>query len=235
MSESVFYSQPGYILHQQNYRESSLIIDVLTRDLGRISLIAKGVRKAKSKTASILRPFKPLSLSFVGKTSLKTLTHVEVLNGFDGLTGMGLYCGFYVNELICSFLHKEDPHPEVFWDYQDCIMQLSQTNFSEPALRIFELNLIQNIGYGINLGFDLRNDKPIDLSKKYLFNKDEGLIEDTDGMFSGATLLAMEQRIFIDPLVLSEAKKLMRMVIDNRLQGKRLKSRSVINNIAKRL
>ncbi len=235
MSDKVFYSQPGYILHQQHYRETSLIIDVLTRDFGRITLLAKGVRKTKSKTTGILRPFNSLSLSFVGNSNLKVLTQVEQTEGTGNLSGMALYCGFYINELIRSFLHQDDPHPEIYWDYQDCIMQLAQIDFAEAALRIFEIKLMENIGYGLQFGFDARHRKPIDSNKKYLFNKDDGLVEDTDGAFSGSALLAMEQKDFTDPLVLIEAKKLMRTVIDARLQGKRLKSRDVINNIIKRL
>ena len=235
MSDFVVHSQPVFILHQQNYRESSLIIDALTRDLGRISLIAKGVRKAKSKNAGLLRPFVSLSLSFVGKTDLKTLTDVELLGHAIELNGLAFYCGFYMNELVCNFLHKDDPHPEVFEDYQECLVQLAQGNQVEAALRNFELNLMDNIGYGVNLNYDLHNEKPIVSNKKYLFNKDDGLIEGSHGQFSGLTLLAMEQRRFDDPGVLSEAKLLMRTIIDSHLQGKQLKSRSVINNIIKRL
>jgi DNA repair protein RecO (recombination protein O) len=216
MSDNVFHSQPAFILYQQQYRESSLIIDVLTRDLGRISLIAKGVRKAKSKTAGILRPFIALSLSFVGKTELRTLTDAEMIGSPNELTGLALYCGFYVNELLCNFLHKDDPHQEVFTGYQACLSELAQGTQIEAALRVFELNLMGNIGYGVQLGYD-------------------GLVENLDGQFSGSVLQAIDQRQFDDPSVLSAAKMLMRTVIDSHLQGKQLKSRTVINNIVKRL
>jgi DNA repair protein RecO (recombination protein O) len=235
MSDNVFHSQPAFILHQQQYRESSLIIDVLTRDLGRISLIAKGVRKAKSKTAGILRPFIALSLSFVGKTELRTLTDAEMIGSTNELTGLALYCGFYVNELLCNFLHKDDPHQEVFMGYQACLSELAQGTQIEAALRVFELNLMDNIGYGVQLGYDLRHERPIASNKKYMFNKDDGLVENLDGQFSGSVLQAIDQRQFDDPGVLSAAKILMRTVIDHHLQGKQLKSRSVINNIVKRL
>jgi DNA repair protein RecO (recombination protein O) len=235
MSDNVFHSQPAYILHQQHYRESSLIVDVLTRDLGRISLIAKGVRKAKSKTAGIMRPFAALSLSFVGKSELRTLTDAEIIGLPNELIGLALYCGFYINELVSAFLHKDDPHQEVFQDYQGCLTGLAQGTHIEAALRIFELNLMDNIGYGINLSYDLHNEKPITPCKKYLFNKDVGLVEDSDGPFSGSALIAIEQKQFNNPAVLSTAKLLMRTVIDSHLNGKQLKSRSVINNIVKRL
>jgi DNA repair protein RecO (recombination protein O) len=236
MSDTVFHSQPAYILHQQHYRESSLIIDVLTRDLGRISLIAKGVRVPKSKTAGVLRPFAALSLSFIGKTGLKTLTNAEIIGLPYELPGLALYCGFYVNELVCSFLHQYDPHPEVFQDYQECLTGLAQGGSScEAALRVFELNLMDNIGYGVHLGYDSRHEQPIDPNKKYVCTKESGLVEDSGGQFSGTALQAMEQRQFDNPQVLSEAKILMRTIIDGHLQGKQLKSRSVINNIVKRL
>jgi DNA repair protein RecO (recombination protein O) len=235
MSDTVVYSQPAFILHQQNYRESSLIIDVLTQDFGRISLIAKGVRKAKSKTAGILRPFVALSISFVGKSDLRTLTDAEMPGLPNELPGLALYCGFYINELVSNFLHKDDPHPEMFQNYQECLKQLALGSHIEAALRLFELNLMDNIGYGVNLSYDLRHEKLIDANKKYLFTKEDGLVEDLKGQFSGSALLAMEQRRFDDPGVLSEAKLLMRTVVDSHLQGKQLKSRSVINNIVKRL
>ena len=236
MSDSTFYSQPGYVLHQQPYRESSLIIDVLTQDFGRVSLLAKGIKKAKSKTSGIVRPFSTLSLSFVGRSALKTLTHVEPLHAATHeLTGMALYAGFYINELVCHFLHKDDAHPEVFWDYHRCIAELSKGVCNESALRTFELNLLENIGYGLQLGYDSRHEKAIEADRKYLFNKGEGFVESVDGMFSGTALLAMRKRQFNDLRVLNEAKLLMRRVIDDRLQGKRLKSRSVVNDILKRL
>lgn len=235
MSDSVIYSQPAYLLHQQHYRETSLIADVLTRDYGRISIIAKGVRRTKSKTLGMLRPYKLLSISYQGKTGLKTLTQVEPVGLTGELTGMNLYYGFYVNELVCFFLHKDDPHPEVFRDYEACITELAYSAFVEPALRNFEINLMENIGYGINFELDLKNEKPIEPTKKYLFNNEEGLIEDAQGIFSGASLLAMEQRYFQHPTTLKEAKTLMRMVIDSRLQGKRLNSRTVVNTLVKRM
>jgi DNA repair protein RecO (recombination protein O) len=235
MSDTVVHSQAAYILHQQNYRESSLIIDALTRDYGRISLIAKGVRKAKSKTAGVLRPFVALSLSYLGKSDLRTLTDAEMLDQTNELPGLSLYCGFYINELVCNFLHKDDPHPEVFQDYQDCLKQLALGLHIEAALRMFELNLMDNIGYGVQLDYDLHHEKPITANKQYVFTKDDGLIEDVNGQFSGSALLAMQQKRFDEPHVLSVAKLLMRAVIDSHLQGKQLKSRAVINNIVKRL
>jgi DNA repair protein RecO (recombination protein O) len=249
MTESAVYLQPAFILQQRKYRETSLIIDVLTRDFGRISLLARGVRKAKSKTAGMLQPFIPLLVSYLGKAELKTLTDVERLVGsvpasgihsipgdiiqpFSEIKGLALYCGFYINELVVCFLHKHDPHPEVFSDYGECLSDLSHGTNMEAALRIFELNLLEYSGYGLQLEHD-DNQRPIEPLKKYDFNVGQGPVEAVDGAFSGKTLQALSARELTDHQVLSEAKILMRAVIEVYLQGRQLKSRAVINKIMK--
>lgn len=230
MTESAVYLQPAFILQQRKYRETSLIIDALTRDFGRVSLLAKGVRKTKSKTAGILQPFIPLTISYVGKAELKTLTDVEMIQPFSEIKGLALYCGFYINELVGCFLHKYDPHPEVFGYYRECLFSLADGSNKEAALRLFELNLIECAGYGLQLEYD-DHEKPIESLKKYAFNIGQGPVEFTDGQLSGKTLQALSSRELTDPQVLSEAKILMRTVIDVYLQGRQLKSRAVISKV----
>jgi len=264
MTESAVYLQPAFILQHRKYRETSLIIDTFTRDFGRVPLLAKGVRKAKSKTAGILQPFIPLAVSYFGKAELKTLTDVErragsrpaggihsipgdcragslpasgihsipgdIIQPFSEIKGLALYCGFYVNELVSHFLHKYDPHPEVFVDYGECLASLAEGSNVEAALRLFELNLMENVGYGLQFSYD-DNEKPVEASKKYDFNVGQGPVEAVNGQFSGKTLQALSSKDLSDPQVLSEAKILMRTVIDVYLQGKQLKSRAVINKL----
>ena len=230
MTETAVYLQPAFILQQRKYRETSLIIDMLTRDFGRISVLAKGVRKAKSKTAGMLQPFIPLLISYFGRADLKTLTDVEIIQPFNEIKGLALYCGFYINELVVHFLHKYDPHPEVFDCYSECLSGLADGSDREVALRLFELNLLEYSGYGLQLEHD-DNERPIESSKKYDFNVGLGPVEAVNGQFSGKTLLAQDSRKLTEPQVLSEAKALMRMVIDVYLQGKQLKSRTVFNKV----
>ncbi|MFI3155894.1 MAG: recombination protein O N-terminal domain-containing protein [Methylococcaceae bacterium] len=264
MTESAVYLQPAFILQQHKYRETSLIIDALTRDFGRVSLLAKGVRKTKSKTAGMLQPFIPLIISYIGKAELKTLSNVELRAGFrpaggirgipgdcrsgslpdsgihsipgdiiqppSELKGLALYCGFYVNELVTCFLHKYDSHPEVFDYYSECLSRLAVACNLETPLRQFELNLMECVGYGLQLEYD-DNGKSIESLKRYDFNAGHGPVETVDGQFSGKTLQALSSRKLTDPQVLSEAKILMRAVIDVYLQGRQLKSRAVINKV----
>jgi len=231
VTETQVYLQPAFILRQRNYRETSLILDVFTRDFGRLSLVAKGVRKAKSKTAGLLQPFIPLVVSYFGKAELKTLSAVEISPPAIKLTGMALYCGFYVNELVTSLLHQHDPHPEVFEGYKHCLIQLSDSASIEAVLRVFEFDLIGAIGYGLHWA----QDGPVNPLTQYRYTIDAGLVVAEQGIVSEKTLIEMQARVFSGSDTLVEAKRLMRIVIDSHLQGKPLKSRAVINKIIKHL
>jgi len=235
MTDNAVYLQPAFILQQRKFKETSLIIDAFTRDFGRVSLLAKGVRKAKSKTAGLLQPFIPLTLSYFGNAELKTLTNVEMAKPFTQLQGLALYCGFYINELVECFLHRYDPHPEVFTFYGECLSSLTDSTKIEAALRIFELNLMDAVGFGLQLDYDFRNEKPVNPLNQYHFHVEQGPLEALDGQFSGKTLQAMKFREFSDPQGLIEAKALMRTVIAVHLHGKPLKSRAVINKIIQHL
>ncbi len=235
MSESLVELQPAFILQHKKYRESSLILDVLTRDFGIVSILARGVRKSKSKTAGLLLAFTSLKLSYIGKHELKILTQVELNNDGIKLTGISLYCGFYINELVSYFLYKNDPHPEVYADYLHCLLMMSNTQETEQILRFFELNLIEYIGYGFQLTIDAKTDSPVDIAKKYYCDGISGMIEDQQGYITGETLFSLEARDSLNKQALHEAKQLMRRMIDFHLQGKELKSRAVLAKIIQKL
>ena len=233
MSEYAVHLQPGFILHHRKYKETSLILDVLTEDFGKVSLVAKGVRKAKSKTLGLLQPFIPLRISFLGNSELKTLSQVEIKPPLLNLKGIPLYCGFYVNDLAYHFLYQYDPHPEVFWVYRECLAGLAETKSIEEVLRLFEISLLEYTGYGLQLEQDSSNGNPIEPGKQYQFNVDQGPVEEENGPFSGATIIALRTRQLENEQVLAEAKRLMRRVIDFHLQDKKLKSRALISKIIK--
>jgi DNA repair protein RecO (recombination protein O) len=236
MTTDVIYHQPGFILKHRQYRETSLIIDVLTRDFGRFSLLAQGVRKYKSKTAALLQPFIPLTLSYRGSGELKILTDVNNTQCALEPQGLALYCGFYINELIICFLHQYDPHPGVFFDYNSCLAQLVKVADADiqAVLRLFELNLIEQIGYGLQLECDFKTGLPVSAEKQYAFDVEQGAYQDEQGFVSGQTLLALAAKTLTNQQAVTEAKHLLRTVIDFYLQGRPLKTRHIINQIIKR-
>lgn len=223
--------QTGFLLHHQNYQESSLLIDVFTQESGRISLIAKGVRRQKSQYLGHLRPFTPLNISYTGSGSLKTLSHVETGKSESILPGLNTYCGYYLNELLRYFIPLGEPYPDVFINYLTCLQQLKTQKKIEAALRIFETQLLDSIGYSLQLETDYLTHAAIDAASQYLYIVEQGATINKQGTIHGETLLAMQQEKYTNTRQLNEAKQLMRYIIDYYLQGKSLKSRALISQL----
>ncbi|MBS3963788.1 MAG: DNA repair protein RecO [Methylomonas sp.] len=233
MTASV-YLQPALILHRRPYRESSLLIDAITRDHGVVTLVAKAVRSDKSRSAALLQPFSLLNLSFLGSGDLKTLTSVERLATFE-LQRLALYCGFYVNELLQRLCFPHAPCPEVFERYQHCLQALTTAADIALSLRHFELDLLEMLGYGVEFERDTANDSQVVAHKRYDYRPAYGMVEGSDGTISGATLIQLAHRQPLPEQAAHEAKHLLRQMLDQHLGGKPLKSRDVLSHIIKYL
>src|SRR3982074_3801836 len=105
--ESRILSQPGFVLHSYPYKETSLIVDVLSRDYGRIGLIAKGAKRPHSQLRGVLQTFQPLSVGWSGKSEVRTLNAAEWVGGLLPLEKSALLCGFYLNELLVKLLARD--------------------------------------------------------------------------------------------------------------------------------
>ena len=105
---------PAFILHQRVFRESSLLLDIVSRDYGRISLVAKGVRKQKRSQAGLLQIYQPLLLSWQGRRDLQTLTAVESNGPAYLLRGESALCGLYINELMMKLLPLGEPEANLY-------------------------------------------------------------------------------------------------------------------------
>ena len=143
--------QPAYLLHYRPFRDTSLLLDVFSRDHGKLALVARGARSKNSRLKGLLRPFLPLRLSWVLRSDLGTLTGAELDGRPITLTGDALLSGYYLNELILSFLHRHDAQPDVFGVYAGTIANLAGSRDPAPALRLFEIELLRLLGYALNL------------------------------------------------------------------------------------
>ncbi|HCA26585.1 MAG TPA: DNA repair protein RecO, partial [Betaproteobacteria bacterium] len=112
-------AQPAYVLHSYPYRETSLVAEVFSRHHGRLALVARGARRPRSPVRGQLLAFQPLQLSWFGKNELRTLHQAEWVGGLTPPQGMGLICGFYLNELLLKLLPRDDPHEQLFLHYQE--------------------------------------------------------------------------------------------------------------------
>ncbi len=144
-------SNPAFVLHSYPYRETSLIIDVLSRDHGRLALVAKGAKRPHSALRGVLQTFQPLALSWSGKSEVRTLTGAEWVGGMLPLAGDALLCGFYVNELLVKFCAREDPHPQLFHHYVVTLARLAHDEPPVQVLRSFERVLLRETGYAMAL------------------------------------------------------------------------------------
>lgn len=227
--------QEAWLLHQRPFRDSSQILDVLSRDHGRLALVARGSRAGKSRLRGVLRPFLPLTVSWFSRGDLGTLTGAELGGRPLALSGQGLLAAYYVNELILNLVHRHDPQPEVFTLYGDTLRELAAAETVAPALRCFELDMLSLLGYSVVLEQDHVNDSQVDEDAYYEYQPAVGpvAVKRREGpmVFSGRELAAVRRREFRDEDTLRCATRLLRRVIAYHLDGKPLKSRKVLRDI----
>jgi DNA repair protein RecO (recombination protein O) len=220
--------QDAYLLHRRHCRETSLLLEVFSREHGLLGLIAKGALRGKSKGGS-LQPFTPLQLSWSGTAARATLTDAELSANPCRLAGDALFCGFYLNELLLRLLPSHDPHPRLFDCYRQTLERLEQAERLEETLRFFELALLEEIGYGLALEQDAETGAAIRPSQTYLYQLEHGPVAAESGAdcITGACLLGLRAGSLHSPALRLEAKRLMRRVLHHHLGGKPLKSRDL--------
>ncbi len=219
--------EPAYVLHVRAYRETSAIIDLLTLQHGRLSAVARGVRRARGGQP---HPFGRLSVGCSGRGQLLTLA------GFDSishrwLTGDALYAGLYLNELLLRLLRDDDPHPVLFAGYERTLDHLA-VSADEAALRIFERLLLKECGYEVTFGFDAETGEPVQSARSYRFVPDVGFhavdeAVDDRLVFGGATLHAIAADDYADAAVRRSAKQIMRRALAPHLGDRPIASRAL--------
>ncbi len=228
-------SRESFILHSRAYRETSLLLDVLARGHGRLSMVARSARSPRSPLRGVLLAFQPLSLSWFGKGEVRTLARAEWIGGQPLLRGEALLCGFYLNELLLRLLPREDPHDTLFSCYRDALARLGIEGESAATLRAFEKALLRELGYALNFERDSASGSAIDPARDYAYDPERGPVEvngtDPEVRVSGRTLLDMARDDYADPRTQQEAKALMRALINHRLEYRPLRSRQVFRDL----
>lgn len=237
--------QPAWVLHTYPWRETSLIVEVFTRDQGRVALVAKGARRPHSQLRGVLMAFQPLWLDWSGGGEVKTLVRAEWQGGQPLLTGRALICGYYLNELLVRLTAREDPHPRLFAAYADAARGLGRGEPESPILRRFELALLQDLGYEAGLACEADSGEAVRPEQRYLYIIERGPVrlealeeEGVDAaalgeqaLVSGQTLLDMAADDFSRAETLVQSKQLLRMLINHTLGGQPLQSRRVLKEL----
>lgn len=223
--------EPGYVLHTRAFRETSLIVEAFTREHGRIAVVARGAKSAKSRWRNVLQPFRPLLISWNQKTDLGTLTAADQVASPPALQGQALFCGMYLNELLMRLLHRGDPHIEVFERYRQALAELTAEVSPQPLLRVFEKHLLEALGYAMLLDREYGTGTGINPQSWYMYKPDRGPVLHSGpgkSRISGSALLALHtENLQVE--VLPELRMLMRSVIGYHLGGKPLASLSLFS------
>lgn len=228
--------QPGFVLHRRPFSETSLLVDLFSREHGRLTVIAKGARQRKSQVRGVLRPFGLITLGWSGKGEVKTLTQCESPGPAFDLRRRRLFCGYYLNELLLKFLHRYDPHETLFDCYQDAIMQLAQGVDDEAVLRVFEKQLMNETGYGLQLERDQDSGTVVKAGIIYRYLPGVGAFPDKPGrnegiLVHGSSMIALQNETGFDEQARLELKQLNRSVLRILLEGRPLLSRAVYSRL----
>ena len=226
-------NQPVYVLHTYPFKETSLVVELMTRNFGRVAAVAKGARRPRSAMRGMLQSFQPLVGAWSGKSELRTLHTLEWGEGLLLLQGEALICGFYLNELLLRLLPREDPHEALFDYYRDTLRNLSAGADRPACLRRFELRLLQEMGYAVPLELDAKG-AAVESARGYFYALERGAAElpQTPGeigvKLSGSTLLDMARDDYGSAQTQQQSKQLMRMLLAHYLGDKPLHTRQLL-------
>lgn len=219
--------QPALVLHVRPYRETSAIVQMLTQGQGRLAGVLRGYRSKRQGQVTV-QPFSVGTVTYFGRSDLVTIQTFEN-HHFIGLQGEGLYAGFYVLELLTRLLQERQEDPQIFASTMRVLESLEENDPLQPALRNFELDLLQQLGFGID--FSVRG-QPLQEKEQYIFEAQSGFNPAADHasgkrLFSGSQLQQIACRDFSMPATQDAAKALMRVALAPLLGDKPLTSRKM--------
>jgi DNA repair protein RecO (recombination protein O) len=225
-------AQPAFVLHSYPYKETSLIVELLTRDFGRVALIAKGAKRPHSQLRGVLQTFQPVSAGWTGKNELRTLTDADWVGGLLPLEKTALLCGFYLNELLVKLLARDDAHPRLFDHYVSTLNQLAHNEPPPIVLRKFEAALLKETGVAADLTRCADTRGKVRAGIQYVVDPDRGPRpageRDAAPRVAGKTLLDMAREDYTDPATQAQSKQLMRYLLAHQLNGAPLNTRQIL-------
>ncbi len=233
--------QPAYVLHHRPYRDTSRILELFTRDHGRVSVFARGARGGRNRSGSlmsVLQPFNRVLVSWTGGGEAGQLTAAEFDGAFAMMPPAQLVNGYYLNELLLKLFARHDGHADVFALYAATIDSLKFASEPLRALRIFEKRLLDALGYGLVLDVEAMTQEPVAAERMYHYRLEQGAVRALDVaegslVFPGASLLSLAREELAAPAALADARRLLRAALERCLDGRELKSRQVLHALRK--
>lgn len=227
--------QPAWLLHSRPYRETSALAWLLTLEDGRVDALVRGVRSRKSRYRALLQPHTPLLIQLTGQHELKTLTGLEATSAPHWLQGEALVCALYANELLCRLLLPGLPCPALFRDYSLLLELLKDVEQREPALRRFELSLLEQLGQAPEF-LDTQGQTLV-ANCQYHWLPQQGFLpcsnHNNQPGLTGASLLAIAADDWREKSTRQAAKVLTRSLLTPLLGNKPLQSRQLFLQMKK--
>ena len=220
-----------FLLHHRPHGETSLIVDVFTKKNGKMSFIAKGAKKPKSKFFGYLTPFTKLRITYTGRSELKTLTNID--RDFSESTNSlskTSYSLLYINELLIRLLPKDAVHEDLFLLYESFLGKIHSGENIELTLRSFELDMLEMLGYGLDFENEIDKNQSIDINKNYSFIPERGFRESKNSNFSGKDIINIRMRN-LSEVSKKHLKHITQESIHFCLDGKNLSSREIFRRI----
>jgi len=232
----------AYVLHRYDWSESSLIVDLFTRELGRVVVAAKGAKRPTSQLRAVLRPFQRLHAT-LGRTAQGAEVHnlrgAEWAGGVPVAGGDALFTGFYLNELLMKLLAREDPHPGL-WDAYAATLALLGRDNEAVALRAFELRLLREIGLLPDLAHVTATQARVQPGAAYGLRPEAGVTSaagDDAGAIAGSDMLGLQAALDADDLAalqracaapVAALRRLLRELLAYHLGAAPLRTRQVL-------
>lgn len=223
--------QQMFVLRAVPYKEYGQLIDLFSRESGLVTAVSGSSRRPKSSVKGCLQPFNLISGILGGRGELQSISKVEIQTAYR-LGVEETICGQYLNELLFYLMEKHIPHQDIFDNYCHCLKYLCSYGASAvaPLLRVFELNILSETGYGVNFDVDCMGNR-IASDGRYVFDPNAGFVlaDEITGVstYRGIDLVRLAEGHFDDPAVLAAAKRVCRQAIDCRLGGRQLRSREL--------
>lgn len=213
----------GYIIHQRDYKNNSLIIEFFSQDYGLLHIIAKGIKNNKLLKSQI-QYFSLLKIQYYGKSNLKTLTSIDVIKyqQFDDI--IDRTAGLYLNELLHYSLVEFEKAESIYQSYEDSLSEIGRSKLT-PILRSFEKELLKYNGFELNV--------PPFLNDESWLGIDSNIGLSVTSIQSEKLCKCIDLRQFLDNKILEKTaqkrlNKFMMHAIDMSLNNRRLYSRELL-------
>ena len=235
-----YTAEPAFVLHARPWRETSLLVEVLSAEHGRVGLVARGVQGPKRHLLrAALQPLQSIRFDGVQKGELAQLAAAEAVDAAPLLQGDAALAAFYVNELCLRLAPRHVPQPELHAAYAQVRERLRACELLAWTLRRFERDLLEALGVGLAFGLEAGG-ADIDPAARYRLDPEQGprrLRSERAGerreTATGQALLALGADILPAPDDLASLRLPLRTVLLHHLGGRGLKSWEMLGELGR--